>query len=68
MTGTTAPNQSGPGSNGSEGVLHISQRSRTGASLVVGLVSRTLVVGESYHDAEVPSVYFRVPAEWEIDR
>ena len=32
LTGTTTPKQSGPGCNGNEGVLHISQDSRTGTS------------------------------------
>ena len=39
LTGTTTPGQSGPGSNGWEGVLHIPQISNTGASLSDGLVS-----------------------------
>ena len=38
-TGTTNPLQSGPGSNGDEGVLHIHQAFRTGASPSGGLVS-----------------------------
>ena len=32
LTGATTPGQSGPGSNGNEGVLHIPQGSRTGTS------------------------------------
>ena len=32
LTGTTTPGQSGPGSNGDEGVLHIPQTSKTGTS------------------------------------
>ena len=39
LTGTTTLNLSGPGSNGNEGVLHILQGSRTGASPSEGLVS-----------------------------
>ena len=40
LPGATTPGQSGPGSNGNEGVLHIPQRSNiTGASLSDGLVS-----------------------------
>ena len=38
-TGATSPGQSGSGSNGNEGVQHILQSSRNGASLSVGLVS-----------------------------
>ena len=34
LTGTTCSSQSGLGSNNNEGVLHISQYSRTGASLI----------------------------------
>ena len=32
LTGTTIAGQCGPGSNGNEGVLHIPQSSKTGAS------------------------------------
>ena len=32
LIGTTAPGQSGSGSKGNEGILHIPQNSRTGAS------------------------------------
>ena len=39
LTGTTTLGQSGPGSNGNEGVLRIPQSSRTGASPSHGLVS-----------------------------
>ena len=39
LTGTTPLGQSGPGSNENEGVLHIPQSSRTGASPSNGLVS-----------------------------
>ena len=37
QTGTITLGQSGPGSNGTEGVLHIRQSSRTGASLSDGV-------------------------------
>ena len=33
LRGTTTPGQSGPESNGNEGILHILQNSRTGTSL-----------------------------------
>ena len=39
LTGTTTSSQSGPGSNGNEGVFHIPQSSRTETSLSDGLVS-----------------------------
>ena len=46
LTGTTALGQSGPGSNGNEGVLYIPQSLRTEVSLSDGLVSsRTLIKG-----------------------
>ena len=32
QTDTTTPGQNGPGNNGNEGVLYISQKSRVGAS------------------------------------
>ena len=35
----TTPGQSGPGNNGNEGVLHIPQNSKTGASPSNGLMS-----------------------------
>ena len=38
-SGATTPSQSGPGSNGNEGVLHIPQISKAGASLTHCLVS-----------------------------
>ena len=41
-TGATTPAQSGPGSNGNEGVLHIPQGSRTGTSPPDALYQRQL--------------------------
>ena len=35
LTGTITPDQSGSGSNDNEGILHIPQSSRTGASPLV---------------------------------
>ena len=39
LTGTTNPDQSGPGSNGNEGLLHIPQSSKAGAMPSDGLMS-----------------------------
>ena len=39
LSGASTPGQSGPGSNDNEGVLHIPQNSRTGASPSDGLRS-----------------------------
>ena len=41
LTGAITPGQSGPGSNGNEGVLQISQSSGTGASLLDADLSHT---------------------------
>ena len=62
------PGQSGPGSNGNEGVLHISQSpSITGTSPSDFLVSYPgLSLEGSYPSAEVQSVYSTAPADWAI--
>ena len=66
-SGATAPGQSGPGSNGKEGVLHIPQSSSiTGASPSDCLVS---CIGhwsgeEYYLSAGVQSLYSTAPADW----
>ena len=41
LSGATTSSQSGPGSNSNEGVIHISQSSKTGASPSNSLVSYT---------------------------
>ena len=59
------PGQSGPGSNGNEGVLHIYQS----PSIIGTLPSDCLVsypghsLGESYHSVDVQSVYSTVLGE-----
>ena len=62
------PGQSGPGSNGNEGVLRIPQGpSITGTSPSDCLVSypgHSLGRGGSYPSAEVQSVYSTAPANW----
>ena len=59
------PGQSGPGSDGNEGVLHIPQISKPGASPSDCLISYPghLLLG-SYASAEMQSVYSRAPADW----
>ena len=58
IDGTTTPGQNGPDSNGYEGVLHITQSSRTGPSPSDSLVSypEHLLLGY-YSSAEVQSAY-----------
>ena len=68
QSGATTPGQSGPGSDGNEGVHDISQSSSiTGASLSDCLVSYP---GDlfmvSYPFAEMQSMYSTVPADWAV--
>ena len=58
--------QSGPGSDGNEGVLHILLSSSTGALLSDGLMSYPghSFWGGSYPSAEMQLVYFTIPANW----
>ena len=68
QTGATTLGQSGPGSNGNEGVIHIPQSSsNTGISLsdLFRVVTRTLIEG-SYNFGEVQSVYSTASADWAI--
>ena len=64
-SGATTPGQSGPGSNGNEGVLHIPQSSSiTKASPSDCLVSYPEnPLGESYPSADIQSVYSTAPAD-----
>ena len=67
LSGATMRGQSGPGSNGNEGVLHIPQGpSITGTSPSDCLVSYPgHLSGEgSYPSAEVQSVYSTAPDDW----
>ena len=67
VSGATTPSQSGPGSDGNEGVLHIPQSSNiTGISPSDCLVSYqdTRWGGGSYPSAEKQSVYSTAPADW----
>ena len=69
LSGATTPRQSGPGSDGNEGVLPIPQRSSiTGTSLSGCLVSyiQDTRCGRSYPSAEKQLVYSTTPANWVI--
>ena len=57
LIGTTTQGQSGPGSNGSEGELHIHQSSRSGASPSDSLVSHSWHSGGILPSAEMQSAY-----------
>ena len=68
LSSATTPGQSGPGSNGKEGVLYISQSSKTGTSpldcfisypehlLVRGCTSCSDAVGVSYRPSRLGSI------------
>ena len=66
ISGATTPGQSGPGSDGNEGVLRIPQSSSTAGTspsdCLVSYPGHSLV--GSYSSAEVQSVYSTAPAEW----
>ena len=67
LSGSTTPGQSGPGSDGNEGVLRIPQScSIAGTSPSDCLVSYqdTRCGGGSYPSAEKQSVYSTAPADW----
>ena len=65
LSGATMLDQTGPRSNGNEGVLRIPQSaSITGISASDCLVSYLgHSLGRSYHSAELQLVYFTVPAD-----
>ena len=64
LSGAKTAGQSGPGSNGNKGVLHIPQISKTGASPLDGLMPypENLFGGRSYSSAEMQLVYSTAPA------
>ena len=66
LSGITILGQSGPGSNGSEGLLHISQSSSitwiSPSDCLVSYPGHSL--GESYTSAEIQLVYSTAPADW----
>ena len=59
LTGTTPLGQSGPGSNGNEGVLNILQSSRTGASYPGHLLGR----GPVNYSTVIQLVYSAAPPD-----
>ena len=67
LSGATTPGQSGPGSDGNEGVLRIPQSSSTAGTspsdCLVSYPGHSLGRG-SYPSAEVQSVYSTAPANW----
>ena len=65
LSGATTPGQSGPGSDGIEGVICIPQSSsNTGTSPSDCLVSYQDTRWGGYPSAEVQSMYSTVPADW----
>ena len=66
LSGATTQGQSGPGSNGSEGLLSIPQSaSITGTSPSGCLVLYPgHLLEESYLSAEIQSVYSTAPVDW----
>ena len=65
LSDATTPGQSGPGSDGNEGVHRIPQSSRiTGTSLSDSLVLYPEYGGGSYSSAKVQSVYSIATADW----
>ena len=65
LSGATNPGQSGPRSNGNEGVLPIPQISKAGALLSDGLMlyQGHLLKGGFYPSAEMQSVYPTAPVD-----
>ena len=67
LLGATTPGQSGHGSYGNEGVLYISQSSKTGVLLSDSFVlypEHTWGRGQSYPSAGMQLVYSTVPGNW----
>ena len=66
LTSTTTPAQSGPGTNGNQGVLDIAQSSNiTGASpsnYLVSYLGQSL--GVAYSSAEMQSLNYAASADW----
>ena len=69
LSGIISLDQSGPESNGNEGVLHIPQSSRTGVSPSDSFVlyPEHSLSNRSYPSAEMQSVYFTVSADWAVN-
>ena len=67
LSGATTPGQSGPGSNGNERVLHISQISKAQAlpsDCLMSYLEHSLGEGGSYSSSEMQSVYSTDPTDW----
>ena len=64
LSGATIPGQSGPGSNVNEGVLHIPQISKAGASPSDCLELYPDTLWGSSPSAEIQSVYSTALPEW----
>ena len=64
LSGVTIPVQSGPGSNGNAGVLHIPQSSRTGFLSSGSLMSYPGHLLKEVLGAEMQSAYSTAPADW----
>ena len=62
-SGVTTQGQSGPGSNGNEGVICISQSSIVGAS-PSDCLSYSGHLGKSYSSAEMQSLYSSATNDW----
>ena len=70
LLGAATPGQSGPGGDGNERVLRITQSSSiTGAWTPDWLMlypGHLFKLGEFYPSAEIQSVYFTAPADWAV--
>ena len=61
LSGATTPDQSGPGSNGNEGVLHITKGSMTHHQIVLCHMQDNRCGRWGYSFAEMQSMYSTVP-------
>ena len=65
LSSVTTPDQSEPGSNGNEGVIHIPQSFMAGAEPSDCWVSYPVhLLGKFYPSAEMQSMYSTAPADW----
>ena len=69
LSGTTSLGQSGPGSNGNEGILRVHQISILPSDYLVSSPGiQDTCWGMSYLTAETQSVYSTAPADWAVDQ
>ena len=66
LSGATTPCQSGPGSNGNEAVLCISQSSSITRHQICLLSYVGHSLGKSYLSTNMQSVYYTALADWAI--